>query len=203
MKFWVVDFGSQYTQLIIRRCREIGYKCVLQSVSGCLVQITKKNCPRAIILSGGPQSVFEDQTNYSPIFHLEIPILGICYGMQLMAQYFGGTVEKGILGEYGKTKIKHSSHIFESLQGEFEVWMSHSDHVTVVPDHFEVTFQSHNNLIAGNCPSTEALYGITISSRGCAFSNGEIILEIFLKKVAKLDSNWSEKDLLLSCEKKS
>ncbi len=200
-EIWVVDFGSQYTQLIIRRCREIGYKCVLQSVSGCLEQITKKNCPRAIILSGGPQSVFEDKTNYSPIFHLEIPILGICYGMQLMAQYFGGTVEKGILGEYGKTKIKHSSHLFESLQGEFEVWMSHSDHVTVVPDHFEVTFQSHNNLIAGIAHQKKPYMGLQFHPEVAHSQNGEIILEIFLKKVAKLDSNWSEKDLLLSCEK--
>lgn len=199
-EIWVVDFGSQYTQLIIRRCREIGYKCVLQSVSGCLEKMEEGFSPSAIILSGGPQSVFEDQTNYAPIFNLEIPILGICYGMQLMAQYFGGTVEKGILGEYGKTKIKNNSKIFSSIQGEFEVWMSHSDHVTVLPLDFEVTLKSHNDLVAGIIHNHKPYMGLQFHPEVAHSQNGEIILQIFLKEIAKLSPNWSDKDLLMTCE---
>ena len=91
---WIVDFGSQYTQLITRKSRELGYSSVIMTVEDCLKKLGSGERPNSLILSGGPNSIFEDNTDYAPIFEAKIPILGICYGMQLISHYFGGVVER-------------------------------------------------------------------------------------------------------------
>jgi GMP synthase (glutamine-hydrolysing) len=96
---WIVDFGSQYTQLITRKLRELNHSSIIMTLEDALEKI-KTQKPQALVLSGGPQSVFEDKTDYSPFFKDEsLPILGVCYGMQILGQYFGGVVEKGVQGE--------------------------------------------------------------------------------------------------------
>ena len=101
---WVVDFGSQYTQLITRRSREIGFSSEITLRYTCCYGRRKR--PNALILSGGPQSIFNDERDYKFIFGEEkLPILGICYGMQIMGHVLGGKVEKGTSGEYGLSKI--------------------------------------------------------------------------------------------------
>ena len=102
---WIVDFGSQYTQLITRKSRELGYSSEIITVDECIERLDKNQKPLSIILSGGPNSIFEDDTDYSKIFKTNLPILGICYGMQLMAHFFGGVVERGIQGEYGHALV--------------------------------------------------------------------------------------------------
>ena len=103
---WIVDFGSQYTMLITRKFRELGFTSEIITLEEGLERI-KTTKPKALVLSGGPQSVFEDKTDYSPFFQDEkLPILGICYGMQIMGQYFKGKVEKGVQGEYGLAKMR-------------------------------------------------------------------------------------------------
>lgn len=147
---WVIDFGSQYTQLITRKCREIGYKSLIYTVEDAINNFERNIFPEAIILSGGPQSVFEDQTDFSHFFKNNIPILGICYGLQIMAHHFGGIVERGTQGEYGLSII-HSSQNFQipNIPQQFKVWMSHFDHVKKIPDGFEVIFSSENKITAG------------------------------------------------------
>ena len=93
---WIVDFGSQYTQLITRKFRELGHTSEIMTLENALDRLHIE-IPDALVLSGGPQSVFEDSTDYSPFFaKTNLPIMGICYGMQILGQYFGGRVEKGI-----------------------------------------------------------------------------------------------------------
>ena len=119
---WIVDFGSQYTQLITRKTRELGYSSKIITVEDAIKKIQNKELPKAFILSGGPQSVFEDKTDYSIIFDQKVPILGVCYGMQIIAQYFGGVVERGIKGEYGKAKILFSNnHQIKNVPKEVNV----------------------------------------------------------------------------------
>src|SRR5690242_1789817 len=97
---WIVDFGSQYTMLITRKFRELGFTSEILTPDEGLERF-RSDKPKALVLSGGPQSVFEDKTDYSPFFSDEkLPVLGICYGMQIMGQFFKGKVEKGVQGEY-------------------------------------------------------------------------------------------------------
>ena len=103
---WIVDFGSQYTQLITRKTRELGYSSKIITLEETKKRFSEQSLPKVLILSGGPQSIFEDPTDYSFLFqHASLPILGICYGMQILGKYFGGQVEKGILGEYGRAQV--------------------------------------------------------------------------------------------------
>src|SRR5690554_1146662 len=106
-QIWIVDFGSQYTQLITRKSRELGFSSEIITVDESRERIEKGRLPKVLVLSGGPQSVFEDETNYDFIFDLkELPVLGICYGMQLIGREMGGKVEKGIIGEYGHADLE-------------------------------------------------------------------------------------------------
>ena len=126
---WIVDFGSQYTQLITRRCRELGFSSVIMTYKDFL---KREDRPKALVLSGGPQSIFEDKNDYSSFFADEsLPVLGICYGMQLMSNYFGGKVEKGEIGEYGHAEIELLEEV--NLPKKVQAWMSHSDHVSQLP----------------------------------------------------------------------
>ena len=135
---WIVDFGSQYTQLITRKARELGYSSVIITVDECIKKLTNGESPNAFILSGGPNSIFEDKTDYRKIFEMKKPILGICYGMQLISNYFGGEVERGIQGEYGHAQVSVTEkQNIKGIPDSFNVWMSHFDHVSKPPKDFK------------------------------------------------------------------
>ena len=196
---WIIDFGSQYTQLITRRFRELGVTSEIITLEEGLDRF-KTAKPRALVLSGGPQSVFEDKTDYSPFLTADIPILGICYGMQIMGQFFGGKVEKGVIGEYGLAKI-HLCNGFKinGVVGDTDVWMSHSDHVSVLPKDFTLIFESSNKLVAGIKHTSKPIMGLQFHPEVAHSVKGKEILEYFIKDVAKLESDWTSQSILEDC----
>ena len=147
----IIDFGSQYTKLIARRVREQKIYSEILHHNTSAVEINNLN-PAAIILSGGPSSVFDSSAlEIDPkIFSLPIPILGICYGLQLLAHNYGGLVETKENGEYGLSKLSvdNTNKIFLKIPKNINVWMSHMDQVTQVPEGWKVIAKSSNDVIA-------------------------------------------------------
>lgn len=197
---WIVDFGSQYTQLITRKSRELGFTSEIMTLEDALERL-KNETPKALILSGGPQSVFEDKTDYSPFFlKNDLPILGICYGMQILGHFFGGKVERGVQGEYGLAKIKltHGQSV-PGLPSETSVWMSHSDHVSKLPEKFKLILESENGLTAGIKHETRPILGLQFHPEVHHTIHGKDILNYFFQDIAKLKSDWSSKTMLETC----
>jgi GMP synthase (glutamine-hydrolysing) len=194
---WIVDFGSQYTQLITRKFRELGFTSEIMTVESALEKL-KTEGPKALVLSGGPQSVFEDETDYAPFFaKKDLPILGICYGMQILGQYFGGTVEKGVQGEYGLAKLRMvPGFVIPNCPAVSDVWMSHSDHVSKLPSGFKLIFQSENGLTGGIKHETLPILGLQFHPEVHHTVHGKDILSFFLNDIAKLKSDWSSKTML-------
>jgi GMP synthase (glutamine-hydrolysing) len=197
---WIVDFGSQYTQLITRKFRELGFTSEILTVEDGLERM-KTQTPKALILSGGPQSVFEDETDYGPFFKdQKLPILGICYGMQILGQFFGGTVEKGVLGEYGLAKLKVEPGVsIKGLPEISDVWMSHSDHVSRLPQDFKLILKSENGLTAGIQNTKRPILGLQFHPEVHHTVHGKDILNYFLSEIAQLKSDWSSKTMLETC----
>ena len=142
-KVIVIDFGGQYNQLVARRVRECNVYCEIYSYRTDIEQIKAMN-PKGIILTGGPNSCYEaDSPTYQKeLFELGIPVLGLCYGAQLMMHVLGGKVEKADVSEYGKTELlvdKKDSRIFEGVSEKTIVWMSHTDYIDAAPADFKVT----------------------------------------------------------------
>lgn len=197
---WIIDFGSQYTQLITRKMRELGFASEIITVETALARLNTEK-PRALVLSGGPQSVFEDTTNYGPLFADQtLPILGVCYGMQILGQFFDGKVEKGLLGEYGPAEI-HGVDGFR-IQGcpeKINVWMSHSDHVSKLPVGFKKIFMSENGLLAGMQHTSRPIVGLQFHPEVQHTAHGSDILGYFLNDVARLSKDWSGQTMLKGC----
>jgi len=195
-QIWIVDFGSQYTQLIARIYRELGFKSEILTIEQSF-ELLKSSEPGLLILSGGPQSVFEDSTDYSAYFSNKFPVLGICYGMQLMAQFFGGKVHKGIIGEYGKSYIHDLENTF-NLGEKFITWMSHSDHVSECPKGFNIFLKSENDLIAGIKHCSQNYWGLQFHPEVIHTVKGKEILLHFVDEIG-LKSNWDNKEILQNC----
>ena len=197
---WIVDFGSQYTQLITRKTRELGFSSQIITVEDALGKIKENELPKAFILSGGPQSVFEDDTNYDPFFEKEIPVLGVCYGMQLITQYFGGVVERGVKGEYGHaTIIAQDDFNVEGVDKKINVWMSHFDHVKTTPEGFKEIYESENGLISGIRCKEKNILAFQFHPEVNHTQNGLELLNYFFKDIAKLDEDWSSEIMLQKC----
>ncbi len=195
---WIVDFGSQYTQLITRKTRELGYSSEIVSLTECLKRLSEGLKPQCLVLSGGPQSVFEDENDYQLLFKdTKLPVLGICYGMQLMGKYFNGVVEKGLIGEYGHAEIHFSGKMrIPDCPDKSSVWMSHSDHVSVVPDGFDVILKSSNNLVAGIKHIDRPLMGLQFHPEVEHSKHGKHVLQYFYKSIAGLTPDWDAKEML-------
>jgi GMP synthase (glutamine-hydrolysing) len=161
----------------------------------------KEEIPKALVLSGGPQSVFEDTTYYGPFFiNSKLPILGICYGMQIIGQYFGGKVEKGVQGEYGLAKLRMVAgfHI-PGMTSESDVWMSHSDHLSKLPKDFKLIFQSENGLTAGVMHEHLPILGLQFHPEVQHTVCGKEILSFFLTNQAGLEPDWSSQTMIDHC----
>jgi GMP synthase (glutamine-hydrolysing) len=197
---WIVDFGSQYTQLITRKFRELGFTSEIMTVEDALEKI-KTEKPKALVLSGGPQSVFEDKTDYAPFLNqVDLPIMGVCYGMQILGQFFGGKVEKGVQGEYGLAQIKTvPGFSIPDWPAVSDVWMSHSDHVSVIPKDFKLILQSENGLTAGIKHTSRPILGLQFHPEVHHTVHGKEILSFFLNEIARINSDWSSKTMLETC----
>ncbi len=190
----ILDFGSQYTQLIARRIRESNVYCEIHPYNYPLEKITAIN-PKGIILSGGPASVYEeDAPKCSPeVLRLGVPVLGICYGFHLVAQYLGGTVSPSAFREYGSALIKvkdTTSQLFAGLETELPVWMSHGDHVSVQPTGFRVTAQTDSALGAFE-NSESRIYGIQFHPEVTHTRHGKEILANFIKNICGCQADWT------------
>jgi GMP synthase (glutamine-hydrolysing) len=192
----VVDFGAQYAQLIARRVRELNVYSEIVPHRITAAEMAAKD-PSAIILSGGPKSVHVDGApSLDPaIYELGIPILGICYGVQLIAQQLGGTVGRGMRGEYGRaraTRIEGSaSALLDGIPAEQEVWMSHFDAVTVVPPGFVATATSPDAPVAAmECPQRK-IWGVQWHPEVVHTPHGMAVLQRFLHDLAGCEPNWT------------
>ena len=193
----VLDFGSQYTRLIARRLRELGAFSVILPGTASLKEILAHN-PQAVVLSGGPASV-QDPSAPRPdpkLFSSGLPILGICYGMQLLAQHFGGEVERGRRREYGKAILtRHEGPLFRGLDGEVQVWMSHSDTVTAPPPGWQVVAETEECPIAAIASPDGRLHGVQFHPEVVHTPQGKRILDNFLA-LAGVERDWTPAHVL-------
>lgn len=194
-KVLVLDYGSQYNQLITRRIREMGVFSELKSRNMTVEEVKAYN-PKAIILSGGPKSVYEKDafTIDNEIFNLGVPVLGVCYGMQLMAQNLGGKVEANTgNGEFGQTilkKAEESGRLFTNTPVSQTVLMSHSDNVVDLPDGFVVAGGSESTPIAAIANEDRRLYGVQFHAETTLSEHGKQILQNFVFDIAGAEANW-------------
>ena len=159
----VLDFGGQYNQLIARRVRECGVYCEIKKFDTPIEEIKALN-PAGIIFTGGPNSVYDETSPHisKEIFELGIPVLGICYGCQLMAYTLGGTVSTCVTSEYGKTEIKSDSScaVFKGVPEQNTVWMSHTDYISQIPEGFSITATSKDCPCAAMACPEKKLYAV-------------------------------------------
>lgn len=190
----VFDFGSQYSQLIARRIGEMGVYCEIVRHAILKDELLRLD-PIAVVLSGGPASVLEPEhpSMDREILSIDIPILGICYGMQLMAEILGGVVEKGRSGEYGPAFIEttRSAGIFQDMESPLQVWMSHGDHVTTVPEGFRVLASTSDCPIASMVDDGKKRYGIQFHPEVVHTPKGTEIIRNFLFHVAGCAGDWT------------
>ncbi len=190
----VLDFGSQYTQIIARKLREAGVYSEIVPYNERIEDILART-PKGIILSGGPASVYAIDA-YHPdeeIFNLGLPILGICYGMQLISQFFGGSVIPADHHEYGKAKLTFSKEcdIFKDTNDGQTVWMSHGDRVENIPEGFEVIGTSENSPFAAIANEKENIYAFQFHPEVYHSECGSKILKNFAKYVCSCESTWN------------
>ena len=190
----VVDFGGQYNQLIARRVRECGVYCEIVPHNYTIEKIQAKN-PRAVIFTGGPNSVYGEETPkvHPGVFELGVPVLGICYGDQLMAHMLGGKVATAPVREYGKTHINLdvTSKLFNGIQPNEVCWMSHTDYVAEAPSGFRITAYSDVCPIAAMEDEERKLYGVQFHPEVEHTPFGQKMLQNFLHDICGLESSWS------------
>ncbi|MBP9479189.1 MAG: glutamine-hydrolyzing GMP synthase [Sebaldella sp.] len=199
-KILIIDFGSQYSQLIARRIREMEVYCEIVHSSHVMTAISKeKENILGVILSGGPESVYEENspTVEKELFSLNIPILGICYGMQLIAHLNGGTVEKAESKEFGKASLEIleiENPLFENVKQHSQIWMSHGDHITKLPDGFKVIAQTNTSIAA--IMNNSNIYALQFHPEVSHSIFGKEILENFIFKICKCEKNWKIKSFI-------
>lgn len=196
----ILDFGAQYTQLIARRIREIGVYCEIHPYN-LPVEVLRQQHPKGIILSGGPSSVYEEGAPHCSVevLDLGVPVLGICYGLQLLSYFLGGRVEPSPRREYGAAQIRSiaPSTLLQGLPDEFQVWMSHGDHVTVAPPGFQVIATSDNSLGAVANPA-RSLYGVQFHPEVVHTPDGKTILSNFVKEICSCRGAWTPESFVES-----
>ena len=197
----IIDFGSQYTQLIARRIREIGVYSIVKPNNISLKAFKEIN-PKGVILSGGPDSITKIRKIRMTvnIKKLEIPILGICYGMQYIADIYGGKVSKSKTKEFGHSifKIIKTSKIFpKKIVGkQIDVWMSHSDKVTKAPNNFRITGKSTNSSISSFSLEDKNIYALQFHPEVTNTQYGKNIIKAFIIDICKCKKEWTTKNII-------
>lgn len=198
-KIVVLDFGGQYNQLIARRIRDLGVYSELLPNTITAEELKAMN-PKGIIFSGGPNSAYAEGAPKcdEAIFELGIPILGICYGMQLMTQHFGGKVEPAELREYGKATItvESTAKLYHNLPKEQVVWMSHGDLIVAPPPGFIVDAKSASCPVAGMSDESRNLYGVQFHPEVRHSEYGIEMLKNFVYEVCRCEGNWSMENFI-------
>ena len=203
----ILDFGSQYTQLIARRVREAGVYCEIHH-TGISNQEIAEFKPRGIILSGGPESVTSDDTLVAPdsVFTLGVPVLGICYGMQAMAAQLGGKVGSADHREFGYAQVRARSHsklltdiedhVNDKGHAFLDVWMSHGDRVDELPEGFVCIASTHNAPLAGIADESRSFYGVQFHPEVTHTKQGERILSRFVHDICGCSADWTPGNII-------
>ena len=203
-KILILDFGSQYSQLIARRVREAQVYCELHP-HDVDEEFIRSFGAAGIILSGGPNSVTEGDTPRAPqaVYELGVPVLGICYGMQTMAAQLGGAVESGLVREFGYAEILAQGHcallegLHDGLQGVIEVWMSHGDKVVALPPGFAVVASNRATPIAGMADETRRFYALQFHPEVTHTPQGKAMLGRFVHQICGCGEDWNMPDYIL------
>lgn len=195
----ILDFGSQYSQLIARRIRETKTYSEVLPFSVSAEELGRLN-PKGIILSGGPGSCYDE---FAPrldkaVWQMGIPVLGVCYGMQLMAHDLGGTVEPGDAREYGRAllTVVHHGKLFDGMDPSIESWMSHGDSVTKLPEGFELIGRTMNTPVAAIANDERKFYGVQFHPEVVHTKGGQKVLENFVSEVCGCSQSWTMKNFL-------
>lgn len=190
----ILDFGSQYSELIARRIRETQVYSEVLSYRTTIAQIKQLN-PQGIILSGGPNSVYDaNAPQCDPgIWDLGIPILGVCYGMQLMVQQLGGSVERAERGEYGKASlvIDDPTDLLTNVEDGTTMWMSHGDSVKQLPEGFEVLAHTENTPCAAIANHEKQLYGVQFHPEVVHSIGGQALIRNFVYHICECEPTWT------------
>ncbi len=203
----ILDFGSQYTQLIARRVREIGVFCEIRAFDMTDAEI-REYAPKAIVLAGGPESVTGSDTPRAPqyVFEMGVPVLGICYGMQTMAEQLGGKVEGSDIREFGYAQVAAQGsaplltdikdHVGEGGEALLDVWMSHGDKVVTMPEGFELMATTDSCPIAGMYDADRHFYGVQFHPEVTHTLQGKRILEHFVLHISGCDALWTPSQIV-------
>jgi GMP synthase (glutamine-hydrolysing) len=198
-KILIIDFGSQFTQLITRRVREAKVYCEIHSHKITFEEIINFN-PTGIILSGGPMSVYDAGAPDldERIFKTNIPILGICYGLQLITKKLGGKVEPASDREYGRAilNVIKKSPLFFNVSPESKVWMSHGDYLTELPKGFDIIAKSDHSPIGAVANESEKIYGVQFHPEVVHTDEGRKIIHNYLFDICKCTGNWTSHNFI-------
>ncbi len=206
-KILILDFGSQYTQLIARRVREVGVYCEIYAWDAPESAI-REFAPQGVILSGGPESVTVENGPKAPqaVFDMGVPVLGVCYGMQTMAAQLGGEVETSNHREFGFARVRargHSKlltdiqdHVNDEGHGLLDVWMSHGDRVKQLPDGFKVIAATDGAPLAGMADEARNYYGLQFHPEVTHTTQGKRILERFAREICGCQGLWRSADII-------
>ena len=190
----VIDFGGQYNQLIARRVRECGVYCEIIPYTYTLEQIKAKN-PKGIIFTGGPNSVYAEETPKvdAGVFELGVPVLGICYGHQFMAHTLGGHVESAGISEFGKTSVELQTDcsLFKGVEGRNICWMSHNDYVSEVPEGFQTYAMTSECPVAAMINDERKLYGVQFHPEVEHTPFGRKMISNFLFEIRQVKGDWT------------
>ena len=190
----VIDFGGQYNQLIARRVREFGVYCEIVPYNYGIEKIKDKN-PKGIIFTGGPNSVYGEDTPQieKEVFELGVPVLGICYGQQLMSHLLGGRVDTAPVREYGKSHVNldNSSKLFKGIEKEEVCWMSHTDYVAEAPAGFKIIAHTDVCPVAAIANEEKKLYGVQFHPEVEHTPFGKDMLRNFVLNICDLEPSWS------------
>ena len=188
----ILDYGSQYTQLIARKIRELEVHSIILPYDYNPEKIKQYNI-KGIVLSGGPSSVYEKDAPFlnKDIFSYNVPVFGICYGFQLLVKYFDGIVESSKKAEYGSSNIIFTteSKLFNKIKSNNTVWMSHGDKVSKVPSNWNITSESENKIISSAENHDEKVYGMQFHPEVMHTDNGKEIIHNFLFNICKANPN--------------
>ncbi len=195
----IIDFGSQYTQLIARRIREEEVYSEIHPHTFSIEEIKRLN-PKGIILSGGPMSIYDEEAPMidNEIFSLGVPVLGICYGLQLISNNFGGKVEPAENREYGKAEIiiDTETPLLKDVRSNSIVWMSHGDFVTKFPEGFKVDAHTNNSPICAISDVEKNIYGLQFHPEVAHSEEGKKIIKNFLFGICECSANWTPKNFV-------